>query len=270
MYYNARYYDSALGRFTSADTIVPQPGKSASYDRYSYVNNNPINLFDPSGHRPCEGDLNECLSESSFERPSSNNRTVSSDWGNSACSGTNQSSLCRPADALQQIPPDIIPQPIHPSSQSSYGGLSDPDFDALLWFWDKLAKPFFESEEAYWIYQQSSKGGYKALKWSLPLGPIEAVVAGVRQGYFDSWTKNYSLIQRGSRIGVVAFEALATDWAATTAGFGGALLVSPSGPIGSVAGYGITANLVTNGGEQFWKQTFNPWFFDFLNLGVYP
>jgi RHS repeat-associated protein len=49
-FYNARYYDPDLGRFISADTIVPQPGNPQDWDRFSYVQNNPINFYDPSGH----------------------------------------------------------------------------------------------------------------------------------------------------------------------------------------------------------------------------
>ena len=49
-YYNARYYDPALGRFVQSDTIVPQPYSVQGYDRYAYVNNNPIRYTDPSGH----------------------------------------------------------------------------------------------------------------------------------------------------------------------------------------------------------------------------
>ncbi|MBI9049670.1 MAG: RHS repeat-associated core domain-containing protein [Anaerolineaceae bacterium] len=49
-YYNARYYDAALGRFIQADTIIPGAGNSKSYDRYAYVNNNPVIYTDPSGH----------------------------------------------------------------------------------------------------------------------------------------------------------------------------------------------------------------------------
>jgi RHS repeat-associated protein len=58
-YYVARYYDPVVGRFISADTIVPQPGSSQAYDRYAYVNNNPINFNDPSGNRAC--DEEDCL-----------------------------------------------------------------------------------------------------------------------------------------------------------------------------------------------------------------
>ena len=51
-YYNARYYDPELGRFISADTIVPDPTTPQSLNRYSYVKNNPLKYTDPSGHWP--------------------------------------------------------------------------------------------------------------------------------------------------------------------------------------------------------------------------
>jgi len=49
-FYNARYYDPSLARFISADSIVPDPLDPQSFNRYSYVRNNPINLTDPTGH----------------------------------------------------------------------------------------------------------------------------------------------------------------------------------------------------------------------------
>jgi RHS repeat-associated protein len=48
--YNARYYDPYLGRFVSADTIVPNPGNPQDWNRYAYVGNNPILYVDPDGH----------------------------------------------------------------------------------------------------------------------------------------------------------------------------------------------------------------------------
>ncbi|UFH58581.1 RHS repeat-associated core domain-containing protein [Sulfurovum mangrovi] len=47
---NARVYDSNIGRFLSADTIIQAPHDSQSYNRYSYVRNNPLMYTDPSGH----------------------------------------------------------------------------------------------------------------------------------------------------------------------------------------------------------------------------
>jgi RHS repeat-associated protein len=50
MDYNARQYDPVLGRFTSPDTIIPDAADPQSFNRYSYVNNNPVNFTDPTGH----------------------------------------------------------------------------------------------------------------------------------------------------------------------------------------------------------------------------
>ena len=73
LFYNARYYDPALGRFLSADTVVPGSGaltktfidtveaeawaapkggtaNPQDLNRYSYTNNNPVTRTDSSGH----------------------------------------------------------------------------------------------------------------------------------------------------------------------------------------------------------------------------
>ena len=52
MYYGARFYDPALGRFASADTIIPGAGNPMAWDRYAYTLNNPVKYTDPSGHLP--------------------------------------------------------------------------------------------------------------------------------------------------------------------------------------------------------------------------
>lgn len=48
-FYNARYYDSRIGRFISADKIVQSKRNPQFLNRYSYVMNNPMRLIDPSG-----------------------------------------------------------------------------------------------------------------------------------------------------------------------------------------------------------------------------
>jgi len=49
-FYNARWYDPQLGRFMQPDTIVPlQVQGTQAFDRYAYVNNNPMNYVDPGG-----------------------------------------------------------------------------------------------------------------------------------------------------------------------------------------------------------------------------
>ena len=46
---NGRVYDPELGRFLSADPFVQAPYNSQSFNRYSYVMNNPLAYTDPSG-----------------------------------------------------------------------------------------------------------------------------------------------------------------------------------------------------------------------------
>jgi RHS repeat-associated protein len=73
LYYHARYYDPGLGRFISADSVVPGagpltawphdapaqaagaaggggPGDPQALNRYSYARNNPLRYTDPTGH----------------------------------------------------------------------------------------------------------------------------------------------------------------------------------------------------------------------------
>jgi RHS repeat-associated protein len=50
--YNARYYDPLLGRFVSADAVVPGAGNPQALNRYTYSYNNPLRYVDPSGHGP--------------------------------------------------------------------------------------------------------------------------------------------------------------------------------------------------------------------------
>jgi hypothetical protein len=47
---HARYFASAQGRFTSADTFGGSTGNPQSLNRYAYVGNNPMNFSDPIGH----------------------------------------------------------------------------------------------------------------------------------------------------------------------------------------------------------------------------
>ncbi len=46
---NARIYDPIIGRFLSPDALIPSPTDLQSYNRYSYVRNNPLSFTDPSG-----------------------------------------------------------------------------------------------------------------------------------------------------------------------------------------------------------------------------
>jgi RHS repeat-associated protein len=48
-YMHARYYNASAGRFYSVDPVSGTPAQPQSWNRYSYVSNNPINATDPDG-----------------------------------------------------------------------------------------------------------------------------------------------------------------------------------------------------------------------------
>ena len=57
LWYGSRHYDPQLGRFISPDSIVPTTTQGVqAYDRYAYVNNNPLRFTDPTGHMVDDGD----------------------------------------------------------------------------------------------------------------------------------------------------------------------------------------------------------------------
>ena len=52
IYLRARYYDPETGRFITEDSYSGKDSDPLSLNLYIYVDNNPVNLFDPSGHIP--------------------------------------------------------------------------------------------------------------------------------------------------------------------------------------------------------------------------
>ena len=62
---NARIYDPAIGRFMSPDDIIPDAFNGQSYNRYSYVDNNPLSYTDPTGHAQVGNDSSAMANMSS-------------------------------------------------------------------------------------------------------------------------------------------------------------------------------------------------------------
>jgi RHS repeat-associated protein len=50
----ARDYLPSLGRWLSADSIVPRSGDPQAFNRYGYARNNPLGRIDPTGHADCK------------------------------------------------------------------------------------------------------------------------------------------------------------------------------------------------------------------------
>ena len=76
-FYNARYYDPAIGRFITPDSIVPNPLDGQDYNRYTYVRNNPIKYSDPSGHCSVAPDGSMICGNVQFD---SNGNRTSTNW----------------------------------------------------------------------------------------------------------------------------------------------------------------------------------------------
>ncbi len=53
-FYNARYYEAEIGRFITADNIIPEEYSTQSWNRFSYCYGNPVRYKDPTGHDPAD------------------------------------------------------------------------------------------------------------------------------------------------------------------------------------------------------------------------
>ncbi|MFX3673181.1 MAG: RHS repeat-associated core domain-containing protein, partial [Paenisporosarcina sp.] len=47
---NARWYNPTAGKFMNEDTYSGELSQPQTQNRYSYALNNPVNMWDPSGH----------------------------------------------------------------------------------------------------------------------------------------------------------------------------------------------------------------------------
>jgi RHS repeat-associated protein len=99
-YYKARYYNPALGRFISPDSVVPEPGDPQSLNRYSYVRNNPLTRIDPTGN---EDDNNSLSNETN-----STGTDTSQDTTAKAEDNKNQKEEDNLSPALAGVVPDRL------------------------------------------------------------------------------------------------------------------------------------------------------------------
>ena len=252
-YYGARWYDPALSRFLSPDSIIPNPFDPQSYDRYAYTRNNPVNRIDPSGHadadindgdgfgkicgsnKTCRGYLTQysntvhqrmgyTLSRGRRVSPASAHRSpVTTDFGNSGYQ-------LNPGSQVQNE------NPLREDSLGDYGRMIDalPKIqDALVWGFNN-ARPV-----------------YKHVKGVVTLTPhAEAGLGFITQLMQDMDDPRFSIPQRLFRAGVIAGEDALTDMIATPVGIvtgtagafvGGAVTIEtgPGAILGTEIGGGI-------------------------------
>jgi RHS repeat-associated protein len=67
-WYRSRWFDPVLSRFAQADTVVPLVTQGVqAWNRFAYVNNNPLKYKDPNGHEYCD-DLGNCYNKRGWYR----------------------------------------------------------------------------------------------------------------------------------------------------------------------------------------------------------
>ncbi|MBO8157601.1 MAG: RHS repeat-associated core domain-containing protein [Bacillaceae bacterium] len=64
---NARWYDPSVGRFLTPDTYRGELTNPLTQNRYAYVLNNPVNMWDPTGHVPVEVDRYDDAARENFQ-----------------------------------------------------------------------------------------------------------------------------------------------------------------------------------------------------------
>jgi len=278
-HYGARFYSPKLGRFLSADTMVPNPANPQDFNRYSYVRNNPVRYSDPSGNIPidCWGDSSYCsntttLPSSPYKPKPAGGENNNNNGGNS-CSGPNPSVVCLPTPTPQpQLPPLVSPpavedeppttNPITPDFVQDAGELYTKILDILDYGASILIK-----------YPYSP---YRYIR-AFQINPLqEAFISAGLQVVADS-NNQLTLGQRFGRGLWAGTEALLIDVISapvivgSTAG--GALVASPVDGIlpigesaGAVGGYvlgALTSNTILNNASS---TVVTPWIYNTFNL----
>ena len=111
---NGRMYDPVLGRFLSPDPIVQAPTNSQSWNRYTYVFNNPMAFTDPSGFEGEEGIEEIVVTATRIETPQEPEKTLQDIWDTEA--------ECRRAGLLYDYAEDRCVEDIRDLFPNLFGG----------------------------------------------------------------------------------------------------------------------------------------------------
>ena len=150
-YYGARYYDPTIGRFMQADTIVPLNVQGTqTFDRYAYVNNNPVRYVDPTGMWMCGDQYDVSCAESPAEIASFGQMYVNS-------TGLSYSYVLSGSYdfGLGKVPPtnrysDDVISPTIPSGNLTADGLNLIDLAVRLLDEFKPLSKYVPKEDLYW------------------------------------------------------------------------------------------------------------------------
>ncbi len=199
------------------------------YDRYAYVNNDPVRYTDPTGHRACgEDETVNCNGQ--LNHPSIIT-TGCGNLGQTRCNGN------PPFYGNGLIGPPVMPSIGAPNNQ----GIQGKDLQHISYF-VKYGKSVIEI--IIWVGDHGQPL-YKQVKGLGTFGPVaEGTAGGLIQIAQDIDNPNLSPMQRALRPLAIAIEDGVTEvfsepWAVAGAEFGADLGVSAGAMVGSVPGTAV-------------------------------
>ncbi|WP_162265814.1 RHS repeat domain-containing protein, partial [Leptospira alstonii] len=179
-FFNARFYDPAIARFTSADTVIDGEFDTQGWNRFSFVKGNPIGAKDPTGHDACTTSRTPCKTEllmggggGSVARPSSSN----SSGGYSAGLGAAATGLLANLLGSKEDKPSL---PDKPRSTSATPSEAKDMSKAGL---DPLNKADVKNFLGKTTKDGSTSGGNSGIKNQTNASPFQAKNTSTTSGY---------------------------------------------------------------------------------------
>jgi len=245
--------------------MIPGVDNPQSWNRYSYVVNNPLRFTDPTGHYCAEEDENGRMVRADCKtgeilKPKPKSKGTGSGGGNN-CNGPNPSIVCLPKDPKEELPLLPILSSNVPSSDSASPTIPDlQGFDDWAWFTDK-ALNFIDYMSSAEDIMNAGTPVYRQVKYAFGTGGLEAVIDSVQYGLKDRWSTSLTPEQRVGRMVAVGGQSFLIDRASDRLGVVGI-------PFGGKAGEIAVQYIVSAALSEFVAPRTTYWLFDTFNLGV--